>query len=339
MITASDFLCLPYTPDLTEAGISYACRSLAHAYDRMGSSPFDRLRRMVVRTSIELAFRRHLAQQNVPFQVKGAAPFGEPDRYDVLLGGHRCDVRSFLISYREQIRSVHADPAQLLNATALVPLDQYAGDERAPTDLFLFAFLTGLVAASPVEVQKAESAGSPVYLVHAMPPAWARPQAWIPLGPLAIKSEADEPLTVELGGQNGAREFVTRSMVLPPHKRMEVDGDFHSLAYVHVANKPEKRLGIHSPSRGETYLIQPIDWGNVWVYGLRIYLTGWITREEFRQRASLLPEGSRVFQYDRTRTKNLAVPIADLRSLPELLGRARDWAAARSNEPGGSFVS
>ena len=28
LITAADFICIPYTPDLTEGGISYACRSL-----------------------------------------------------------------------------------------------------------------------------------------------------------------------------------------------------------------------------------------------------------------------------------------------------------------------
>lgn len=331
MITASDFICIPYTPELTEAGISYACRSLPHTYDRMGGSPFDRLRRIVVGVSIELAFRRHLTQQHVPFDVKGATPFTDPDRYDVSLGGHRCDIKSFLISYREQISSVHADPAQILRAPGLVPLDQYVGDGRAPSDLYLFAFLTGLTASSPVDVQRAGAAGLPVYLMHSMPPAWVRPQAWIPLGPLALKSESDEPLTLEIGGQNADRDFIISSLELAPHKRIEIEGDFYSLAYVHAMTKPDKRLGLHSPSRGETYLIQPVDWGNVWIYGMRIYLTGWITREEFRQRASLLQQGSRVFQYDRTRTKNLAVPIADLRPLPELLARAREWAGSRSN--------
>lgn len=100
MITISDFLRIPYTPDLTEGGIAYAGRSLPHTYDRMGGSPFDRLRHIVAGVAVELAFRRHLTQQNIPFDIKGAAPFTDPDRYDVSLGGHRCDIKSFLISHR-----------------------------------------------------------------------------------------------------------------------------------------------------------------------------------------------------------------------------------------------
>ena len=339
MVTSSDLICISYTPDLTEAGIHYACRSLPHTYDRMGGWPFDRLRRIVVGISIELAFRRYLTQQTVPYDIKGATPFTDPDRYDVSLGGHRCDIKSFLISYREQITSIHADPAQMLKAPALVPVDQYTGNERSPGDLYLFAFLTGLIASSPVDVQRAAAAGRPVYLMHSMPSGWVRPQAWARLGPLALKSESDEPLALEIGGQNAERDFITLTLEVPPHKRIEIADEFYSLAYVHTAMKPDKRLGIHSPTRGETYLIQPVDWGNIWVYGMRIYLTGWITREEFRQRASMLHEGSRVFQYDRTRTRNLAMPIADLHPLPELLARARDWARLRTNGTAKSTIS
>jgi hypothetical protein len=128
---------------------------------------------------------------------------------------------------------------------------------------------------------------------------------------------------------------VTRELELLPRTRTEIDADLYSLAYVHVKSRPDARLGIHSPMRAETYCIQPVDWGNIWVYGMRIYLAGWITRDQFRQRASLLPEGSRVFQYDRTRTRNLAVPLSDLHPLQELLARTRAWAEARSTVSGG----
>jgi hypothetical protein len=338
LITANDLICLPYTPDLTEAGISYACRSLPHTYDRMGGSSFDRLRRIVVGIAVELAFRRYLVQQQVSFDVKGATPFTEPDRYDVSLGGHRCDIKSFLMSYREQIRSLHESPAQLLNAPALVPLDQYAGDGHSPNDLYVFAFLTGLVTADLADVQKAVDAGQPLYLMHTMPPSWVRPQVWTPLGPLVLKSEWDQPLTVELGGQDAAREFITRSVELRPRTRLQLDADFYSLAYLHVNAMPGARLGIHSPRRQETYLIEAASWGNTWIYGMRIYLTGWVTREQYRQRASLLPVGSRVFQYDRTRTRNLALAISQLRPIGDLLSQARAWGRVKSNDFGTSVV-
>jgi hypothetical protein len=327
MITSSDLLRIPYTSDLTEGGIAYAARSLPHTYDRMGGSPFDRLRRIVAGVAVELAFRRYLTQQNISFDIKGATPFTDPDRYDVSLGGHRCDIKSFLISHRDQITSLRADPSLILKAPALVPLDQYSAEGHSDNDLYLFAFLTGLIAASPDDYQKAIDANQPAYLIHTMPKPWMRPHTWIPLGALALKSESDETLQLEIGGQDSGRGFMTRPVELPPHTRVEVDADFYSLAYIHVESKPKARLGIYSPSHKETYLIEPITWSNIWVYGMDIYLAGWITREEFRRRANLIHEGSRVFQYNQTRTKNLAVPVSDLKPMSELFDRVRKWEA------------
>jgi len=321
MVTSSDLLRIPYTSDLTEGGIAYASRSLPHTYDRAGGSPFDRLRRIVAGVATELAFRRILTQKNIPFDIKGATPFTDPDRYDVLLGGHRCDIKSFLISRREQITSLRADPGLILKAPALVPVDQYSADGQSDSDLYLFAFLTGLIAASPDDYQKAVEAHQPTCLIHTMPKTWVRPRTWIPLGPLALKSESDEILKLEIGGQNSDRDFTTCKLELPPHTRMSANENFYSLAYIHVDSKPKARLGIHSPTRRETYLIEPIAWSNIWVYGMDIYLAGWITRQEFRRRASLIAEGSLVFQYHQTRTKNLAVPVSDLRPMSGLFER------------------
>jgi hypothetical protein len=93
MLTASDLLNLPYTPYLTEGGIAYACRSVAGSSDRLGFSPIGHLRQTVGEVAVELAFRRYLSQQAVPFHVLGMKPFTQPQRYDVLLGGHRCILR------------------------------------------------------------------------------------------------------------------------------------------------------------------------------------------------------------------------------------------------------
>jgi hypothetical protein len=87
MLSISDLIHLPYTRDLTEGGIAYALRSLPYTYSRAGSSLYDRLRRMVASAAAELAFRRYLSEQNIPFEVKGARPFTEPERYDVTWAG------------------------------------------------------------------------------------------------------------------------------------------------------------------------------------------------------------------------------------------------------------
>lgn len=325
MIQSSDLVRLPYTPDLSEAGIAYACRSLAYTYDRMGGSPFERLRRIAAGVAVELAFRRYLGARGVPFDVLGATPFTDPDRYDVALGGHRCDLKSYLVSRRAQIAHIRRDPAAVLDAPALVPLDQFVASGHKPDDIYLFAFLLGLVAASRADLERAAAAGQPSYLIHPLPKAWARPALWMPLEGLALKSECRAPLTVEIGGQDSDRVFVTCSLDLPPRQRVLAGETFFSLAYVRALRQPEARLGLHSPPRGDAYLVHPHEWGNIWVYGMEIFLVGWLTHEDFRRQASVLPAGAQTFQYARTRTKNLAVPMRELQPLPALLEKVKVW--------------
>ena len=108
---------------------------------------------------------------------------------------------------------------------------------------------------------------------------------------------------------------------------MTADQAFCSLAYVNARSRPEARIGIHSPVRGEATIVLAHKWGNIWVYGMDILLAGYLTHEEFRRKAHVLPAGSRVFQYDQTRTKNLAVPVTELNPLVPLFTRVRAWAA------------
>ena len=268
MISSSDLLHLPYTRDLSEGGIAYAIRSLAYTYNRMGGSPYDRLRRIVAGVAVELAFRRYLSEHEIPYDVKGATPFTEPDRYDVSLGGRRCDIKSFLITYREQISKMRRCPNIVLQAPALVPSDQHAGDGHLDSDLYLFAFLPGLIATSQDDLKKVIAANQPHYFIHAMPESWARPSKWHPLGRLALKSESDETQIVEIGGQDERREMRSRLVEIPPRTRVELENGFFSVSYLHIKSMPNARIGIHSPTRNETYLIGGLDWGNIWVYGM-----------------------------------------------------------------------
>lgn len=331
MITSSDFIKLPYTPDLTEGGIAYAIRSLSYTYDRMGGSLYSRLRRIVGGVAVELAFRRYLGEQGVPFDVKGATPFSEPDRYDVALGGHRCDLKTFVMSKRNQITSTRRNPALVLGAPALIPSDQFAAENHTDQDIYLFAFLFGLTTNSPEDIQKAVDASQRTYLIHPLRADWSRPQAWAPLGHLALKSECQAPLKVEIGGQDSDRNFISETLTLEPLTRGMAVNEYYSLAYIHTDSIPDARLGVHSPSKHETYLIQPHEWGNIWIYGMDIWLTGYITHEEFRRKSSTIFAGSRVFQYSKTQTKNLSVPVADLRSLGELFERVQEWEEVRKS--------
>jgi hypothetical protein len=272
---------------------------------------------------VELAFRRYLAEQKMAFEVKGALPFTEHERFDVSLGGCRCEIKSFLISHRDQISRVKHNPQVVLRAPALVASDQHAGDSHSRNDIYLFAFLFGLISGTQSDLQKVLKSGQPHYLVHVMPEAWNRPSQWNPLGRLILKSEAEEKVTLEIGGQEEGREMRSSILELSPRTRLQLEDGFFSIAYLHVKSNPGARIGIHSPVRKQTYLINPSDWGNIWVYGMDVLLAGYMTRDEFSRRASFIQAGSRVFQYDATHVKNLAVPMSDLKPLSELFERAR----------------
>ena len=331
MITASDFIKLAYTADLTESGIAYAVRSLTRDYDRMGESLFARLRRIVGNVSVELAFRRLLNERSIPYQVMNALPFSEPDRYEVTLGGRRCTINTLVTSRRSQISAMRRDPGMILQAPAQIPEDELSPLNPRDPDLQLFSFLLGLTANSPEDIRKAVNADQPVYLLHPMKPNWSHPEAWVPLGRLALKSEGPTPITVEIGGQDVERNFISESLTLEPLKRVFAQNKYYSLAYIHVDGLPAARLGIHSPTRGEIYLVQPHEWGNIWIYGLDIWLAGYMPYEEFRRKAGTSFTGSRVFQYSQTQTKNLSVPVAELRPLEDLFEQVKNWEEERKS--------
>jgi hypothetical protein len=328
-LTAADLVHVAYTPDLTQAGISYALRSLPFTYDRMGGTNLDRLRRIVVGVAVELAFRRLLSERGIPHDTLGTTPFTDPDRYDVALGGRRCDLKSFLLSNKKDIRRLRGDPGQYLQAAALVPVDQAGSNQFGEEDLYVFAFVTALLTRDRADLDRALAAGQPAFLIHPMPPTWARPLKWASLRPISLKSMASHPVQLELGGQILDRSFGSEKLALGPKTEARLDHDFHTLAYLHVDHSPDGEVRVHGRARND-YSIAPTDWGNIWVYGMEIVMAGYLRRGEFHREAEILPVGSRVLQYARTRTRNLALPAASLRPLAELFDRVQRWEERRS---------
>ncbi|MBN1304219.1 MAG: hypothetical protein JXA13_07275 [Anaerolineales bacterium] len=325
MVTLSDFIRIPYTPDLTRGGIVYAGRSLFHTFTPTRSKPFDRMRHTVARTAVELAFRRYLSEQEIPFDVLQMAPLCEPDRYDVSIGGHHCDLSTYLITSSKQTNKLQHTLKPLLDAPALIPSEKFAASSPRGSDLYLFAFTIARKAAAKEELQKAIEAGQPTHLVYIMPAYWIRPMNWQSLGDLVLKSETDHPVTLELSGQNQERDFHTDTITLPPQTRVKLQSDFFSLASLHINQPVSARIGIHSSQLKETILINPHEWGNIWMYGNEIILTGYLSQEEFRRKAAQLQPGSRVYQYTQTRVKNLSLPVRELRPLGPLLTRIKSW--------------
>jgi len=304
MLSPSDLLRLPYTPDLTEGGISYALLALKHK-----NPSCEQLRQTVAQAIVELAFRRYLSQQDIPYDITAATPFTDPTRYDVSLGGHRCDLNAQLISSRRKISELRRDPNLLLKASAMVSPEPVGLSDH---DLLLFSFLLGLTANSSSDVKKTIAANQPNYLIHVMPTKWRNPQHWKPLGALNLKSESSSSLQVEISGQDREREKIVRLVTLPPKTRITLDEPFYSISALHVKNIPTARVGLRSQAHGETHIIPSLEWKNIWVYGMDIILVGYLTRGEIRQRA-----------------QKPSLPISGLQPLPDLFRRVQEWEAGR----------
>jgi hypothetical protein len=125
---------------------------------------------------VELAFWRHLSGQAVPFDVRERHTLQPTGSYYILvLGGHRCDVISYLISRTTQVAQLGREPTSLLQAPALLHLDEFAAEGHRSDDLYVFAFLAGKVASGQKEVKLAIATGQIIHLIRPMPEAWQRP--------------------------------------------------------------------------------------------------------------------------------------------------------------------
>jgi len=328
MLSAASIVRLPYEPSLTLAGIEYAKKSLHYTYNRMNLDAPARLRKIVAGVAVELAFQRWLDSNQVPYDRLGMTAFTEKDKYDLRLGGRRCDLKSFLLSNRQKISTLRRDPTWLLDAAALVPEDQFASNSLEENDFYLFGFLAGLETRRTEDLKKAIEAGQNFYLLHTLSaPAWLSQTRWQSLGRLALKSNAAQPLDVEVGGQNERREALVEQVRLGPRTRIQTQYEFYSLLYLHTPHLPDGAVGVNSPALKQTHLIAQTDWINIWIYGLEIYLAGWLTKAEFRTLSQRLPAGTRVKQYPSTQTANRSVFVRELRPMFELadLVKKSEW--------------
>jgi hypothetical protein len=328
MLTALDLLRLPYDDSLTRAGVEYAKKSLHYTYNRMHLEPGPRLRKIVAGVAVELALRRWLEANEVPYDLLGATAFTERDKYDLRLGGRRVDLKSFFITDRDDITALRHDPSWLLDAAALVPEDQFNSHKLEDGDVYVFGFLAGLEARQQADTRRVLDVGQPVELVATfVDDDWLGRAQWRSLGTLTLQNDGPLPLELEVGGQGRDREAIVEPLVVPAEARAAMTARLYALLYLRAFQPPPTRVDVRSSALNRTQSVLPTDWHNIWVYGMDVFIAGWLTKGEFRERSRRLPAGSRVKQYPRTQTVNRSLPIRDLRPITELARRIKDFAS------------
>lgn len=334
MLTSGDLIHLPFTSDLTQAGVDYTCRLFTHTGASLAATPLQ-WQSAVSDKAAELAFRRLLGELDVPYASTWSTPFSDPDRSYITLGGHRCELSCNHIWDKEAIRRLRRDSASLLEFFPFAVSDRAIREQRKGDDLIVFAVTTAIVARSRQDIQRALAGHHPAYLIHALPESWANPGGWTSFRPLSLESEASSPVLVELAGRGPDRAYQSEQVLLQPRSRIQAGQDFFALSMVHINHPPDGRIGLSTPRLRRAYRISKDRWQNIWVYGFDIILAGYLPYWELRRQAI---EGTS----DKTRHragpascrpgKGMLVPIESARPLGDLFRRVKNWAAREIQE-------
>ncbi len=329
MLEPNDLITLPYTPDLTQAGIAYTCHSLPDYYVRTKPG-FNQLRQIVSEVAVELAFRRYLTAEDIPHGILEATPFTDPNRTDITMGGRRCNLQSYTLTKKNTIRQLRHHPEQLLQALAPIPVENIDSDHIRNEDIYVFALLTALVTTNQAELNRALAAGQQIYLINLLPKIWSNPDRLRSINKLTLKCDTSYEVTLDLGGLGPRQKYQKEQARLTPHQRVQVEQDFYTLTYLHIAPLPDGRIGIHSSKLKSTHIITPHEWGNIWVYGMEVVLLGYMKCGEFHRRATYQSFERRNLLLTCTNKKTLTVPVVELTPVPDLFRRVREWVKSRS---------
>jgi hypothetical protein len=319
MLAVTDLLQVPFDEQFARAGAQYARDSLHFGRQRPSPDAGERLRRIVTGIAFEMATRRWLEAATIRYDRLGATVLTTAERFDLAIGGRRCDLKCNLISDRGRITALHDDLSWLMEAEALVPDDHLTTERLGENDIYIFGFVTGLEARHSTDTQKALAKGLPVYMVYLPnPDVWAQINPWQSLGGLAFKSNAEEPLRIEIGGHDTNHKAIRERVKLPPRVRITTLRDYYSVVYLGTPVMPAAAVGIHSFGLKQTQIVEPLDWDNIWLYGQRVYLCGWLNKHDFRENSRHLPARSVVKQAYETDSACWATPVCNLRSMAEL---------------------
>lgn len=331
-MSINEFVALEHTPDITQASVSEVMRALAYPARFPHLDDFDSMRQRVGDNIVSLAFRRYLDEQKIPYQLSESLNFSQPDRFDVTFGGRRCIPFAQFICNRKIIQQVHQDPDLILSENIYLP-DGAAAAYR-DVDIYLFISMTCLVTRSRDDVEKAIVAGQPSFLVYQMPEAWAAPAQWENLAPLVLKTDIAEDLVIDLHGQDQQRGYLSESIDLPGRRRVEITPEFYTIGALRAGALPSGPIGLHSKTLDDTLLVAPFQWGNIWVYVLRMYITGYITQADFFRHAEKVSGVTAGRLNPCVQRENLfSAPCAELKPPQDLFIRAANWERMKKNDP------
>lgn len=323
MTTGEHLIYLPYTDDLTPAGIASTCRAYTLSIDNPIKSPQRWIRKNILSTASQLAFHRYLIEQNIPFKRSQPTPFDKPQQVLIHLGGRACWLHhQFLPIEREQLHKASLS-SHLLRQTVSIPLDHLHDERIHQKDLHLFVTVLFAKNHPPVGTNLHKEPQPPYYWWCPFSLRYAHPRDWKPLHLYAIRSDNFQTLMLEINGQNQNRNWVSETTQLFPGKQAHIQTSWYSLSYVHADRLPEHEIRLLFNNRSD--YIEPSRWHNIWIEGYSIILTGYLAHYEiihYQLNSSIHKQENNSHLLP---AKLLHLKVKELHPLPELLDILSTW--------------
>lgn len=320
MVKAGDILQLEYTPDLTEAGIAYACQLLPNLIGNDLDFTYRELRQVILDKAVELAFRRYLADNGVEANSIASVNFSKRDPFYLYIGGRSCIFQSFWIDSPKIVQQVDVEPERLLQAGALLPSERIIGWIPGERDVYIFAYVTGQVVES--QRYKIQSNTTEKMLSHwltLLPKTWAKPYPPRTFGRLEFYNECSETLRVTIGGRLPELSPVSELLEIKPGEHVPSQHSYATLEYLYKDLRPVGRIRIYSPTQQCSYQVDYSAWRTVTLNGTAIYLGGYMSHPEYARRSRRLPSVNKIFPRYHRQGKARFLNVSELHPIRELL--------------------
>jgi hypothetical protein len=321
-LTDDDLVRLPYDDSLTQAGVTFCCRSLQHSHTRTLRPSPRRMRNQVAEIAVTLSFQRWLEAQDVPFDLIQASPFTSPDRRTIVLGGRRVRIFPTLVSATRRIRSIQSKPSLLLDTYSSIERERMVEPNIGGQDLLVFMFFLGQETRTTASLRRADTDGKPTHIIT-IPPLrpWRDITGKTKLERLSVKNEGDHAVELTFFGRLENQSPHVLSLQVPERRQTPIPAEFTTIYYIHSAHLATGCIRVVDNKAAHTWIIPVRDWTNIWIYGREILLAGWSTLAAIQREPRFSSDTDHHPVRPRIRGKGIRFPIRRLRPMRELIER------------------
>ena len=307
------------------AGIDYGIISRAWTYDRMGAQAkgdFGKaIFRIAIGRAIQAAFERILGTKEIQF-IRDSTDYKEEDYWDMTLqNGKSVDIKSFHVFSDYHVKERPAINKELVFSSTtgehwntffplLIPKDQFEGDIK---DYYIFAILNAPSSKRfpntrpnprfliSIPFSKSKELNDRYRNIHRAKPARLRVDEGktfsVVLKKRGHRTLFDEPIRLTVGYGDVHGDSQRASLSLMPDGSESIGGltSFHYLRHHGHLRRDRKETIVEltfldADEEGDLlWEVSNTSLEDIWIYESRVFLVGWISKEDFAKARDRYP--------------------------------------------------